>query len=106
MGNWATVKWDVIETRAVIGWFMGDIAKMGVFAGWLRGLPAWIALLLLGCPGLFALDPALDVSQYGHASWKVRDGFTKGQIQSFSQGPDGYLWLATGFGLYRFDGVK
>jgi signal transduction histidine kinase/ligand-binding sensor domain-containing protein len=65
------------------------------------------ALLLLAlCPCALALNPALNVSQYAHQSWKTRDGFTKGMIWDVAQTPDGYLWLATEFGLVRFDGVK
>jgi len=63
-------------------------------------------LMLLCCPGAFALDPALDVSQYAHTAWRIRDGFTKGKIQSIAQTPDGYLWLGTELGLVRFDGVR
>jgi signal transduction histidine kinase/ligand-binding sensor domain-containing protein len=72
------------------------------------GLTLGIALacLLAWCPCASALDPALDVSQYAHTSWKVRDGFTKGAIGAIAQTPDGYLWLGTEFGLYRFDGVR
>src|SRR5271165_246738 len=69
-----------------------------------------IALTTLGvlllCSCAFALDPSLDVSQYAHTSWKVREGFTKGPITSIAQTPDGYLWLGTEFGLVRFDGVR
>jgi ligand-binding sensor domain-containing protein len=54
----------------------------------------------------FALNPALDVSQYAHTAWKIRDGFAKGSIIAIAQTPDGYLWLGTAFGLYRFDGVR
>ena len=54
----------------------------------------------------FALDPSLDVSQYAHTAWKIREGFTKGTIFSVAQTPDGYLWLGTEFGLVRFDGVQ
>src|SRR6266852_5967581 len=61
-------------------------------------------MLLAWCP--FALDPALDVSQYAHTAWKVREGFSKGFIYSIAQTPDGYLWFSTGFGLLRFDGVR
>jgi signal transduction histidine kinase/ligand-binding sensor domain-containing protein len=53
-----------------------------------------------------ALDPAMDVSQYAHTAWKIREGFSKGRITSFAQTPDGYLWLGTEFGLLRFDGVR
>jgi signal transduction histidine kinase/ligand-binding sensor domain-containing protein len=68
--------------------------------GWL--LPG----ILFVCPCAFGLNPALDVSQYAHTAWKVRDGFTQGYITAMAQTPDGYLWLGTEFGLYRFDGVR
>jgi len=68
---------------------------------------AIIALVVLAwAPGAYALDPALDVSQYAHTAWKVRDGFIKGEIYAIAQTPDGYLWLGTEFGLMRFDGVR
>jgi len=63
-------------------------------------------ILLACCPRVCALNPALDVKQYGHTSWNVRDGFTKGEINAIAQTPDGYLWLGTQFGLLRFDGVR
>ena len=59
-----------------------------------------------GCPGLFALNPSLDISQYAHTTWRVRDGFSLGNIYAMAQTPDGYLWFATEFGLVRFDGVR
>src|SRR5215471_13001853 len=65
------------------------------------------ALLLLAlCPCALALNPALDINQYAHKAWTVRDGFFKGRIRSIAQTPDGYLWLGTEFGLVRFDGVR
>ena len=66
----------------------------------------WLTILLAYCICAFALDPSLDVSQYAHTAWKIREGFTKGRISSIAQTPDGYLWLATEFGLLRFDGVR
>jgi signal transduction histidine kinase/ligand-binding sensor domain-containing protein len=65
-----------------------------------------LAWLLASCPCAVALDPALDVSQYAHTAWRIRDGFTKGKIQSIAQTTDGYLWLGTELGLVRFDGVR
>jgi ligand-binding sensor domain-containing protein len=62
--------------------------------------------VLLLCPCAFALDPALDVSQYAHTAWKIHEGFSKGMIHTIAQTPDGYLWLGTELGLLRFDGVR
>jgi signal transduction histidine kinase/ligand-binding sensor domain-containing protein len=61
--------------------------------------------LLLGAMPVLALDPSLDVSQYAHTAWTVRDGFSMGNIYAMAQTPDGYLWLGTEFGLFRFDGL-
>src|SRR5215831_2169912 len=63
-------------------------------------------ILLLASPCTLALNPALDVSQYAHTAWRIRDGFSKGVINTIAQTPDGYLWLGTEFGLLRFDGAK
>jgi PAS domain S-box-containing protein len=67
---------------------------------------AVLAGMLVAGTCAFALSPTLDVSQYAHTAWKIRDGFAKGSILSIAQTPDGYLWLGTAFGLYRFDGVR
>src|SRR5208337_3100078 len=63
-------------------------------------------ILLACCACASALDPSLDISQYAHTAWKIRDGLFKGRTFSMAQTPDGYLWLGTEFGLLRFDGVR
>src|SRR5260370_36425853 len=87
----------------------GRYAALGLAIAGLRTVQLSIllagVLLALG-PGAFALNPALDMSQYAHTAWKIRDGFTKGTITSIAQTGDGYLWLGTEFGLLRFDGVR
>jgi len=65
-------------------------------------LSTWLACYSFA----FALDPSLEISQYAHSTWKVRDGFARGFIYAIAQTPDGYLWLGTEFGLLRFDGVR
>jgi signal transduction histidine kinase/ligand-binding sensor domain-containing protein len=62
--------------------------------------------LLVGCLPALALNPSLEISQYAHTKWTVRDGAVKGNIYAMAQTPDGYLWLGTEFGLFRFDGVR
>ena len=61
--------------------------------GWLQGRPA------------AALDPARSLAQFEHTSWTVKQG-APADIWALAQSKDGYLWLGTGSGLYRFDGVK
>jgi len=56
----------------------------------------------------FALDPNRKLSQYGHNAWRIQDGFLPGPAQQFglAQTGDGYLWISTRTGLFRFDGVR
>ena len=63
-------------------------------------------LLLAWCPVVAALNTELDISQYAHATWRIREGFAKAFPTAIAQTPDGYLWLGTEFGLVRFDGVR
>ena len=72
-----------------------------------RARNAAIALgaVLWGSASSLALNPSLDVSQYAHTAWTTRDGFFKGNIYAIAQTSDGYLWLGTEFGLFRFDGI-
>src|SRR5208337_278075 len=61
---------------------------------------------LFGSPPALALDSSLEVSQYARTTWRVRNGFSLGNIYAIAQTPDGYLWFGTEFGLVRFDGVR
>ena len=62
--------------------------------------------LLVCFDSVYALNPSIQINQYAHTAWKIRDGFTKGPILAIAQTPDGYLWLGTEFGLLRFDGIR
>ncbi|MBA16358.1 MAG: hypothetical protein CMN73_08375 [Sphingomonas sp.] len=48
------------------------------------------------------LPPTL--SYFKHRSWTGEDG-VPGAVHAIAQTPDGFLWIGTGRGLYRFDGV-
>jgi len=61
---------------------------------------------LLPAPTALGLNTSLDISQYAHTAWKLREGVFEGYIAAMAQTPDGYLWLGTEFGLLRFDGVR
>src|SRR3984885_4198781 len=53
----------------------------------------------------WALDPHRLISQYAHTVWRVQDGFPRSPI-AITQTSDGYIWIAAGTGLLRFDGVR
>lgn len=55
---------------------------------------------------LLALNPDTRISQYGHTVWRVQDGVLNGSPTAFAQTADGFLWIGTPSGLYRFDGVN
>jgi ligand-binding sensor domain-containing protein len=69
-------------------------------------LASRIIILFVSARSLFALDPALAVSQYLHTSWTQEEGADLPGVQAIAQTQDGYLWLGTGAGLIRFDGIR
>jgi signal transduction histidine kinase/ligand-binding sensor domain-containing protein len=88
----------------------------------LRGLSTLLsALLPTLLPALFlAFLPALSplparaqsatpseqpLAHLQHTSWSLKDGMP-GPVMAIAQTTDGYLWLGTGSGLYRFDGLR
>src|SRR2546427_6798010 len=52
-----------------------------------------------------ALDPRKSNTQFTHTAWSARDGIP-GPVRAIAQTGDGYLWLGTEAGLYRFDGIR
>ena len=62
--------------------------------------------VLLSCPPALALNPSLELRQYGHSAQLLGAGFVRGIIRAITQTPDGYLWLGTDQGVFRFDGVR
>src|SRR4029453_11210513 len=65
-----------------------------------------LSAVLLSCPPALALNPSLELQQYGHSSQLLGAGFVRGIIRAITQTPDGYLWLGTDLGVFRFDGVR
>src|SRR5215475_7642389 len=65
------------------------------------------ALLLLSLHFIAGLAMADGLSsRYVHTSWAWRDGFKLFPVQALAQTEDGYLWLGTPTGLWRFDGQQ
>jgi hypothetical protein len=68
-----------------------------------------IILLVVVClhPSVgIALDPTSHISQYGHSVWRVQDGYFGGTPTAITQTADGYIWVRTQGGVFRFDGVR
>jgi ligand-binding sensor domain-containing protein len=67
--------------------------------------PCLLSLLSLAHP-VFALNPARRITQHGHTAWRIQDGYFGGQVRAITQTADGYIWVGTEAGLFRFDGVR
>jgi ligand-binding sensor domain-containing protein len=69
---------------------------------------AWICLLafVVFCPHALALNPQWNIYQFGHRAWKIDDGYLGGSTSALAQDKDGYLWIGTANGLFRFDGIR
>ena len=50
-------------------------------------------------------DPNRPIKQMRHASWNEASGL-RGIVYALAQTTDGFLWVGTSSGLYRFDGLK
>ena len=62
-------------------------------------------MLCLFVTSAFALDPQKTITQFVHTSWTEKDGAPTG-VLSLAQTTDGYLWIGTTAGLFRFDGLR
>ena len=71
-----------------------------------------LALAILSTPAAHAqtmdpIDPAkMAVTQYKIDGWQTEQGLPQSTVQTMYQARDGYLWVGTGGGLARFDGIR
>lgn len=66
--------------------------------------PSWLDGVLLFLALLLSL-PAFAQTQYTTTHWSAREG-APADVRTLAQTPDGFLWLGTSTGLYRFDGLQ
>ncbi len=83
-----------------------DMRQFGTIAlKRLRRAGALLFLLMVGTLTAAApLPGALSIADYKHSRWVGEEGGPI-RIIALAQAQDGLLWLATGVGLYRFDGI-
>jgi diguanylate cyclase (GGDEF)-like protein len=76
---------------------------------WLHGAFVLALTLFVFTPPARAVHgepPRLDVNQYKIDGWQTEHGLPQTTVQSMFQSRDGALWVGTGGGLARFDGVR
>jgi signal transduction histidine kinase/ligand-binding sensor domain-containing protein/CheY-like chemotaxis protein len=52
------------------------------------------------------MEPPRAIHEYRYEAWEEAEGLPHYSINAIEQGADGYLWLATYYGLVRFDGTR
>src|SRR5277367_860661 len=53
----------------------------------------------------WAVDPNFRITQYRHTAWRLQDGAFASAPNVIAQTKDGYIWIGTGSGLVKYDGV-
>jgi signal transduction histidine kinase len=78
--------------------------EIRVEARFLRPLCTCVVALLLSWRSC-ALSPDLKITQFYHSAWTAKEGAPTAS-EAFAQTTDGYLWIGSSAGLFRFDGVR
>src|ERR1700679_3771751 len=72
------------------------------------GSTAWLVLAILALTSRISVAaiaaPAPEITNYHHTMWTSENGL--GAVFDIQQAANGYLWLTTSTGVYRFDGVR
>jgi signal transduction histidine kinase/ligand-binding sensor domain-containing protein len=88
---------------------------MAPYSGWavrtirflLSNLTRTVAILCIAFPGAAdALNPDWSLGEYAHEAWTLSDGTLPARPFAIAQGKNGFIWVGTGNGLLRFDGVR
>lgn len=74
-------------------------------AGFVRATLA-VLLVFANVPAVRAIDPDRALTQTLLRKWQVQQGLPQATVLAVIQSSDGYLWLGTQLGLYRFDGLR
>ena len=69
----------------------------------LRILAVMTIAVCITASRVFALDPQKAITQFKHQHWAGESGIDS--VSAIAQTEDGYIWINTGTGLLRFDGV-
>lgn len=64
-----------------------------------------LAVALCLAYGVAALDRSRSINQFHRSQWTSKEG-APSQVVALEQTKDGFLWIGTARGLFRFDGVQ
>ena len=80
------------------------LLKICIAAFFFSSIGAWPNAVLAGTPATLA-QPSRLLSDYTHTAWNALNG-APSDVLKFAQTTDGWLWMATPTGLFRFDGQR
>jgi ligand-binding sensor domain-containing protein len=72
----------------------------------MRSLFVGLAMVVLLCDAAYAVDGIRAMGQYLRRDWSEAQGLPPGRVNAIAQTRDGYLWVGTDAGLFRFDGIR
>jgi ligand-binding sensor domain-containing protein len=94
-----------MQALATVGGILARDSEGGAIRGCsLLRVSLFVAAVSMTVVSLHALTPEKLISQFTHTAWSAQDGISA-PVRAIAQTPDGYLWLGTEAGLYRFDGL-
>lgn len=82
---------------------MRDVCKIRAYANTI--LPVYLGVVLNSFLALAADSSDRTIFQLQHSAWAAHEG-APGAMNAIAQTTDGFLWLGTKTGLYRFDGAR
>lgn len=80
------------------------VRSRAVTAGWIAVLSATLAMA--AGHSVEATDLRSVLTDYALESWSQKDGLPDASVSVLAQDADGYLWVGTQAGPYRFDGLR
>jgi len=92
----------------------GSVASLGVtlasqlvsfYLHCIKTIICVVVVALLVCARAFGIDTDRSIKQLYHSAWTAKDGAPT-QATGITRTSDGYVWIASHLGLFRFNGLR